>query len=112
MVPMNQWAKRAALVGLYFSLPLFILLTNPEHLPLPLLWVPFLLLLAILFISGRQVLGRKMQGKRLMLVVLVISVMPVLLLVLASIDQLDARDIIITTALVGGVAWYLNRLDI
>jgi hypothetical protein len=99
-------------LALYASLPLFIISSNPRRLPLPLLWVPFLLLFAILFTTSRHLLGRKMQGKRLLSLVLMLSLMPVLLLVLASINQLDLRDIIITAGLVVGITWYLNRLDI
>jgi hypothetical membrane protein len=111
---MNKIQRYVLFVLLYAGLPLFLLSTNPEHLPLLLLWIPFLLLFAILYISARTLAARnnRMKGRRLMSVSIIAAALPVLLLVLSSINQLTLRDTIISITLMLAGIFYLQRLDI
>lgn len=112
MSHMKRWKRPLQYTLLYLSLPLFIILTNPRELPLLMLWVPFLLLFAILFVTTRKLMSRRLAGKKLITVSVTVAIIPVLLVILASIGQLTARDILISFALVLGTIWYLNRLDV
>lgn len=107
-----KWRRPLLLTALYVALPVFLLTTDPRDLPLPLLWVPFVLLFAVLFVSTRLVMRRRSGGPRSLSVAIIAATLPVLLLILASIDQLTIRDSLISAGLVIGGIWYLNRLDV
>jgi hypothetical protein len=111
---MNKIQRRILILGLYAAVPIFLLSTNPEHLPLLLLWVPFLLLGAVLYISARILGGRHghLHGRRLTSISIIAAVLPVLLLILSSIDQLTLRDTVIAVALILAGIFYLQRLDL
>src|ERR1700689_5356688 len=106
-----------ALLFLYLSLPLFLFFTNPQSLPLPLLIVPIILLFIIIyvtiyfFILKKLLKNRKISKTRLFIVTAIIALVPVLLIVLASIKQFTLRDIILSTAIVIFISWYLLKVD-
>lgn len=113
----NKKIKIFLLVLLYLSLPLVIFLTNPNKLPLPLLILPVLLLFFIIYTTIYIILTKRFNKSRLisktrMIVISgIAAIMPVLLLVLASIRQFTFRDIVLALALVICVSWYLLKVD-
>lgn len=99
---------------LWVSLPLFILTTNPELLPLPLLVAPFILLAASLYMSARlglRLLVPNLTKARQRLIAMLLAGLPTLLLVLASIKQLTVRDSAIVVGLLVLLVFYLRRID-
>ncbi len=104
----------AILVIAYLSLPLLLLNTNPSELPLPLLILPIVLIFSICFITALVILktfrsGMRPAKKRMISVVS--AVLPTLLAVLQSIQQLDAKDVLIVLGLWLLLIWYLQRVD-
>lgn len=102
---------------LYISLPVILFLTNPQNLPVPLLILPIVLLFMIIFATVYFIFMRQLKrsGKisrtRLILISAIIAIVPVLLLVLASIRQFTVRDIILSIAIVISISWYLLKVD-
>jgi len=106
--------KLAVLVALWTFLPVFLLLTNPETLPLPLLIVPFLALGITLYKSTSALLhvtAKNIDEKKVRFMSGVMAFFPTLLLVLASIDQLTVRDVAIVLVLVVIAMFYMKRID-
>jgi heme/copper-type cytochrome/quinol oxidase subunit 4 len=111
---LKQVQKLTGLILLWVSLPAFLLVTNPETSPLPLLIVPFILLAAALYNSAEIILRlsfNRASDQRTKITAAVVALLPTLLLILASIRQLTIRD----TAIVGGLllllVFYMRRLD-
>ena len=112
---MKQVQKLIILLVLWLSLPLFLLVTNPETLPLYVLPVPFLLLAFLLYKTTRLALNLAAKGMddgRARLIALITAILPTLLLILASIRQLTIRDTAIVVALLVILTFYMKRLDI
>ena len=113
----NRYTKRFLLVGLYLSLPIILLFTNPQNLPLPLLILPILIVFAIIYTTVYLIVGRKVSAAkhlsktRLIIISGVSALMPVILIVLASIKQFTFRDILLAVALIVCIAWYLLKID-
>lgn len=110
----KQVQKLIAIAALWISLPIFILVTNPEKLPLPMLVVPFLLLFAMLYITasvGLRIIFSTLSNARLRVLSVLIGALPTLLLVLASIRQLTVRDTAIVVGLLVMLVFYLRRVD-
>lgn len=111
---LKQVQKLIILLVFWVSLPLFLLTTDPETLPLPLLLVPFLLLALALYKTaelGYKILFKKLTTQRIRLLAVITASLPTLILILASIGQLTLRD----TAIIGGLliflTFYLRRID-
>lgn len=105
--------KYGGLTALYLSGPLFLISTNPDRLPLPLLVLPFLWLFACLFV-GTWLILRRQKGvtkKQAVLVAGVIASIPVLLTIFQSIHQLSIRDVLLSVGLVVLAAIYMLRAD-
>lgn len=112
---MKQVQKLILLIALWLTLPLFLLLTNPETLSLPLLTIPFLLLAFSLYKTttiGLGMFAKNMDQRRKRLIALNTAIFPTLLLILASIRQLTARDVAIVIALLVILTFYMKRIDI
>lgn len=105
--------KYGLLFVLYIAGPLFILLTNPHNLPLPLIILPFLWLFTVLFVTSSLILkSRKGITKRKIVIVAgVIASLPVLLAIFQSIHQLSIKDVLLSLGLVLLAAWYVLRAD-
>lgn len=111
---MRQILNRVGLpVGLLFLLLAFMLITSPNHLPLPLIMVPFILIFLILFYIVRQIgsLNRDGHRRQRLMRAGILAAIPVLLLVLQSIHQLTIKDVLITGGLVLLATYYLNKAD-
>lgn len=105
------------LVLLYLSLPLLLFVTNPQKLPIALLILPVFLLFVIIYVTVYLLLNKRIKKSerisktRLALIAGIISIVPVLLIVLASIQQFTLRDIILSIVIVIGISWYLLKVD-
>ncbi len=97
---------------LYLSGPVFLLLTNPHNLPLPILILPFLWLFCVLFISTTLLLKARGVGQRKRAIVAgVIATIPVLLAIFQSIHQLSIKDVLLSLSVVVLAAWYVMKAD-
>ena len=107
--------KQTVLIGLLvLSLPLFLLTTNPNTLPLPLLVVPILITFliiyfGILFIVGRLKKDYSKSAKRTISALL--ALFPTLLVVLQSLRQLTLIDLVIIFLIFLPLSWYLMKID-
>jgi hypothetical protein len=107
-------STRFLLTSVYLVIPVFLLMTNPEKLPLPLLILPFVLLFAALFLTARLLLRRyfaNLGGRYNRGLALALATLPVLLLILQSIGQLSIRDLLITAGLLIGLVFYFRKTD-
>lgn len=111
---MKQVQKLIVLLVAWISLPIFLLTTNPDTLPLPFLVAPFVLLFISLYVTGKlfmSVFFRDIDVARQKLMAIIFSILPTLLLLLASIKQLTIRDTAIIIGLLILLMFYLRRLD-
>lgn len=110
----KQVQKLITIGLLWVSLPIFLLITNPEELPLAMLVVPFILLFAMLYITARvglRIIFPSISTARQRLLAVLIGALPTLLLILASIKQLTVRDTAIVVGLLVMLVFYLRRVD-
>ena len=111
---LRQYREPILAIVSFVILMIFLMVTNPLKLPLIVLLIPFLLLFIILYNTVMmllRLLSRKMTHRHRRVVVTVVSLEPVLLLLLASINQLTIRDGVLSLLLIGGCAWYLSRTN-
>jgi hypothetical protein len=110
----NHRYGKKLLTGLLFIIgPVFLLTTDPNALPLPLLVVPFIWLFSSLFVASWMLLSRKdnISRRQVALVAGIIASVPVLLAVFQSIHQLSIRDVLLSVGLVVLAAVYMLRAD-
>lgn len=106
--------KIIGLIVLYAFGPVFLASTNPETTPIVLLVVPFLWVFVVLFTTIWLLLGHSQmlsKGRRRLLLSGIAAVLPVLILVLNSIHQLTMGDILLVTAILGIISFYLSKAD-
>lgn len=109
--------KTALLIVLYLSLPIFLFSTNPQHLPIVFLIVPYLLLFLIIYVSIYYLLGgyfrhNSSESKARQVIIAGIgSAVPVVLILLASIRQFTIWDIVLSIAIVLFISWYLLKAN-
>ena len=102
------------LLLLYAAGILFFILTNPSHLPLVLLVLPFMWLFTVIFWSVWLLAGLSKTlnpVRRRILVAGATAMLPSLLLVFQSIHQLTGRDVLLTVAFIGLAVFYVSRAD-
>lgn len=92
----------------------FLCSTNPHQLPVPLLLVPIILLFCSLFLTSHWLLrkmriGQDMPIRKAGIIAAALAMGPVVLLALASINQLTIRDSVLSSVFVVGLAWYFLR---
>jgi hypothetical protein len=105
--PIFQIAVRGGL------LILFLTLTDPYRLPLPLLMVPFLLMTALIYkIVGVVVRPLVRSDKRTTYLATVTTSLFMLVLLLQTIRQLSLKDFLIVGALFLGLTFYIRRIDL
>ncbi|HUD07443.1 MAG TPA: hypothetical protein VMR34_06195 [Candidatus Saccharimonadales bacterium] len=109
--------RRLLIVLLYISLPLILALTNPQKLPLPLVTLPLILTFLIIFSGVYFLIGKYTQGRpnitktRRSVISGICALFPVLLVMLASINQFTTKDVILTVGLMLCMSWYLLKVD-
>lgn len=112
---MNKYKRNTIYAALYASLPLFLLSTNPEKLPLPLIIMPFILLFIILFFSAIKLFkmyASSFETSKRYILAGFLAGFPVLIMVFQSLHQLSWKDALIIGGLLIGSMWYLKRLDL
>jgi hypothetical protein len=98
-------------------LPLFIFLTNPQDLSIPFLILPVILLFIIIYVTvyfgilKRFARAKHISRTRMYVISAVIALVPVLIIVLASINQFTLRDVILASIIVIFISWYLLKVD-
>lgn len=109
---MKKYKKQLiTIAGLYIIGVLFLVFTNPQNLPLPLLILPFVYAFVTLFLSIRLIVQVFTDSKSLgNSVGMTITIFVILTLVLASIRQLSARDLLISLAITVLLSWYLVKI--
>lgn len=99
---------------LYIALAIFLFSTDPSNLPLILLLVPFLLLFFSLFGTiyygfALFIPATKLARPKRMVIAGCLALLPVILLVLKSINQLTVRDVLIFGIFTLSLVLYLTR---
>jgi hypothetical protein len=93
-----------------FSLIFILLTTTPKSLPSAFLLIPFLLMFIFMFTFWVGLLRLYKQGRsRAIRLALLFSVLPTLMMVLQSIDQLTVRDIVGIGVLMIVAQFYMSR---
>ena len=98
----------------YLAIPVFMMATNPDSLPLPLLTIPFLLVFVALYLTVGRLLRRyfyNLRDKPLKGVAVALAGLPVLLIILQSVGQLSIRDLLIIVGLILGLVFYFRKAD-
>lgn len=113
---MNTSALKKTLVVLavYVSLPVLLLTTDPQKLPLPLLFLPIILVYAACALSvylAFSWLRPGMDNKKRRFIALFTGTLPTLLVILQTIQQLSIRDLLIVVILFALLVWYMQKAD-
>ena len=105
--------RHILVAGLYLLGPVFLLNTDPQKLPLPLLVLPFVWLFSVIFISTLLVLSKRpsVTKKQRVMVAGIVASIPVLLIIFQSIHQLSLKDVLLSVSLVLLAAFYMLRAD-
>jgi len=110
-------SKRFGLFLIYISLPIFLIFTNPQNLPISLLIIPYGLLFVIIYVTSYLLLPKyfpkTFSETRTKKVIMsgVLSFIPVLVFLLTSIGQFNLWDIVLSLLILFLIAWYLLRVD-
>lgn len=100
----------------YAALILVVISTDPYHAPLLIVMIPFGLLFVALFLTVNGLIGlltgrRPWSRQKRLVVAGGLAWLPVMLLVLRSIDQLTLRDGLILFVFILGLLLYLSRTN-
>jgi hypothetical protein len=112
---MNKYYKSTIhIIIIFVFIIVFLLGTNPNVLPLPLLVIPFLsvfiLLYAVCGLFLTKFIPALSQRPRRVLSG-VVAALPVMLVLLQSIGQLTLRDFVIVTTLITLLMFYFRKID-
>lgn len=109
---MHKLIKVALYMLAIMGFPLFLLVTNPNNLPLVGMVLPFILLFITVFMTVRTLIVAFMSVSHKFVVTLsLIAALTVLLLaVFQSLHQLNARDVLIIIGFDIGLLFYVGRL--
>lgn len=105
------------LILLYVLLLITLLTVDPFNSPLPLVIVPFVLLFFALSASFLRILRimpgtRSFSGNKRLFLAAGAAWLPVMLLILRSVDQLGLRDAIILTVFIIALLLYIGRTNL
>ncbi len=110
---MKNIKRLALLLAPFLVLFVMLLLTDPFQLPLMLLMVPFLLFGLGCFLVIRELLKLiPVSVRRRKVIAGVLTSVLLLAMLLQSIRQLSLKDLLILSALLIGVTFYVRRIDI
>lgn len=102
-------------LSLFILLGLILLTTDPFNSPLPVVIVPFLVLFFALLVTVNTILkllpAPHFSRQKRLLVSAGVAWLPVMLLILRSIDQLTGRDGIILLIFVAALLLYVSRIS-
>ena len=106
--------KYLILAGLYIGLLAFLMSNNPKNAPIALLLIPFVWLFTCLLLTFMYMFDRfqpsSLIHRRSKVLAITLSLLPVLMLLLKSIDQLSAKDGILIVILVFSTVFYATKL--
>ena len=107
------YKRNVITAALVTVLVLFLSLTDPGKLPLPLLIVPFLVLFCLVYVvtKGYILLHFRTTRKRKVIAAGVVAMVPTLLLMFQSIHQLNLRDVVVIVALACVTGFYVAKAD-
>ena len=110
----RRFAKRVLpLTVLYCGLLVFLLTTNPHNLPIGWLLVPFVWAFVTLFMTFRAVLPvlwKTAPWRRINGFAAALAFIPVVLLILDSINELTPRDVLLVSCFTIIAMFYISRL--
>jgi len=98
----------------YIILALLLLTTNPEKMPLPVIIIPFVVILICLFLTINIIIRyviSDLKPKSRFRISLALSAFPVLIIVLQSVNQLTIKDTLITIGLFLLLIFYFKKVD-
>lgn len=101
------------IAGLYIALALWLFLTDPRKMPIVFLMVPFAMLGAALWLTTDTVIKKfvpRLKASRRLAIITCVSIVPVFLLVLNSVNQLTWRDVVLVVCLVAFLLFYSGRI--
>lgn len=118
---LKNFKKLYKITGLFVATCLFLMLTNPKHVPSAVLIIPFILIALILYqmaITVFRVVNDKNSAPesrpsvvRPRLIAGLAAAFPVLLLVLQSIGQLSIKDVVTVGAIVILAYFYMGKFS-
>jgi len=113
-----SFKKKILILGsLYSGLLIFLFITNPRRLSAALLLIPFVWLFIAIFMTVRLILYYRdaksgNDAKKSWIRAVILAMLPSFLLLLASINQLTLRDIVLFGIFVVLVIFYTNKLSL
>lgn len=113
-MPMNK--KILLLISMIVCLAVFMLLTNPNEIPLGFLLVPFLIISIIVFLAANYLINLlrndKKTKKKTIVFSAALSVIIMNFLVLRSVGQLTLQDGLISVLITIILGFYIGKLQI
>ena len=90
---------------------LYVFMTNPQKLSVPFLLIPPLAVFVFCLVLFRFVAGyfAGLQNSHTKAIVVALSALPALLMMLAAVGQLGAKDLMLTVLFISGLTWYFER---
>ncbi len=110
----SKYKKIITFVLLLLFLPFFLAFTDPNQLPLPLLVVPIVLFFIISFLVFYLLIEfakPNIEKARRRTISSLLAVFPTLLIVLQSLKQLTAIDVLLVILIWVPLTWYLLKID-
>ena len=98
----------------YTILILILFTTSPENMPLPVMLIPFLVIFICLYLTidlMMRYLLKNLSIRSRMRTSIILAILPVLILILQSINQLTIRDVTITFVLFLLLIFYFKKAD-
>lgn len=113
MLTKLNWKKVLPVAGAYLALLIILFTTNPQKLPVGLLFVPFILIFICLYLPVLLVIrllrSSKTSGRKDLAVAGTVAGIPTVALLLSSINQLTIKDVALLSALLIGGLFYASR---
>lgn len=100
----------------YLLLLVILLATDPFHSPLWVVVVPFVLLFVAVFLTGKALWSAwpgqpRITPRKRLIITAGVAWLPVILLILRSIDQLTVRDGLILAVFIAALLLYISRTN-
>jgi hypothetical protein len=106
----TKWHYLLTVLGLYGFGTIFLITTSPDNLPVALLIAPFIYIFICLYLTTLLIvgfLGSWIRHSRI--AAGIVAIVGTLLLLLSSLHQLTARDVILSMSVTLIVMWYLQK---
>lgn len=111
MISMEHKIRNGICVGLLYVLGLlFMVYTSPQRLPIALLILPFVYMFILVFCTVLYLTSLLGYKGRARLLATTVSIFVVLLFVLGSMHQLDAKDVLLSVIITVVLSWYIVKI--